>query len=167
MTIEHMSVVSAGNGFVHLRSRNPDHCKQCAASSGCGIQLINKAMIRGTDIISVEVPLDIQQSIQAGDEITVAIDDIKLISLSLLQYFFPILLLVATTAVADIIIKHYQLNEIWLILAALLALSTAMLMVRYLSEPLISSAGKCLKLDAQKLRTTINTTLNTTLNTTG
>ena len=153
MTIEHMSVVSVDNGFLHLRSRDPDHCKQCAASSGCGIQLLNKAMIRGAGIIPLEVPLDSEKNIQPGDEITVAIDDGKLIGMSLLQYFFPILLLVMTTAVAEVIMKHYQINEIWVILSAFTVLIAAMLMVGYLSVPLISRMEKCLKLDARKLRT--------------
>jgi len=153
MTIEHMSVVSVDNGFLHLRSRDPDHCKQCAASSGCGIHLLNKAMIRGTGIIPLEVPLQSEKNIQPGDEITVAIDDGKLISMSLLQYFFPILLLVMTTAVAEVIMKHYQLKEIWVILSAFIVLIAVMLMVGYLSVPLISRMEKCLKLDARKLRT--------------
>jgi len=63
-------------------------------------------MIRGTGIIPLEVPLQSEKNIQPGDEITVAIDDGKLISMSLLQYFFPILLLVMTTAVAEVIMKH-------------------------------------------------------------
>jgi len=110
-------------------------------------------MIRGTGIIPLEVPLQSEKNIQPGDEITVAIDDGKLISMSLLQYFFPILLLVMTTAVAEVIMKHYQLNEIWVILSAFIVLIATMLMVGYLLVPLISRMEKCLKLDARKLRT--------------
>ncbi len=147
MAIEHMSVVNAGKGFVHLRSRNPEHCEHCAASSGCGIQLLNKAMSREAGTIAVEVPVSKQNNIQAGDEVVVAIDDFKLICMSMLQYVVPILLLVASTAVAQIIITNYHINEIWVILAAFIALSGGMLLVRYLSVPLMTSAGKMFKTD--------------------
>ncbi len=151
MAIKKMSVVSTGNGFIHLTSRDTDHCKQCAARAGCGIQLLNKAMIWGADNIPVEVSLDVQENIQSGDEITVAIDDGKLICLSLLQYFFPIMLLVVTTVVTDVIIQLYQINEIWVILAAFLALCIAMIMVRYLSVPLTNSAGKIFETECAEL----------------
>ncbi len=142
MAIEHMSVVNAGKGFVHLRSRDPAHCEHCAASSGCGIQLLNRAMTREAATIAVQVPVSNQKNIQTGDDVVVAIDDFKLICMSLLQYVVPILLLVVSTAVAQIIMTNYRINEIWVILAAFFALSGGMLLVRYLSVPLMTSTGK-------------------------
>jgi len=147
MAIEHMSVVNTGKGFVHLRSLDTAHCEHCAASSGCGIQLLNRAMTRETATIAVQVPVSNHKNIQVGDEVVVAIDDFKLICMSLLQYVVPILLLVASTAVAQIIISNYRINEIWVILAAFLALSGGMLLVRYLSVPLMRSAGKMFQTD--------------------
>ena len=133
MTIEHMSVVDTDENSLHLSTRNQQHCNQCVAKSGCGLQLLNKIFIQKQEIISLPYPVSHRGKVKPGDELAVSIDDSRLIRLALLQYVFPIAITLAVTAVAESLTKAFGLNEAWVILSAIGALGVGLAGVRYIS----------------------------------
>ena len=133
MTIEHMSVVDTDENSLHLSTRNQQHCNQCVAKSGCGLQLLNKIFIQKQEILSLPFPVNYRGKLKPGDELAVSIDDSRLIRLALLQYVFPIAITLAVTATTESLSKAFGLNEGWVILSAISALAAGLAGVHYIS----------------------------------
>lgn len=135
MTIELMSVIGADADNLLVSIRDRAHCDHCAVSSGCGLQLLNKTFIQRQETLSLLLPLAYAGKIEPGDQLKVSIDDVRLIYLALLQYFFPVASMVVVTAIAEAM----GVGEPWVIFSALGALLGSLAGVRFLSTALFSN----------------------------
>lgn len=142
MPIEEMTVVNACADSVQVSTRNLSHCAGCKARSGCGLHLLNRQ-----ESFSLPVQPAWSQQLQAGDKLTVAIDDVRLIQLSFLQYLFPVAIVLAVTAVVEKIVTTVDAGEFWVISGAFFALIIGLLFTPQLVKRLADNPGRLLKVE--------------------
>lgn len=135
MAVEHVSVIETGPHAVHVAAREPQHCGRCALKSGCGHQLLSAGLAGRVRTPTLALPLapEMLARVRPGDRLELAIDEGRLIRLSLLQYGLPLAFLLGLTAAAEVITVAAGAGESWVIVTALCALIAGFTAVRRVS----------------------------------
>ena len=140
MAVEHFSVVETGENVVFVRTSSQQFCQLCENKSGCGLQLLSRALRDGKESFSLPLPVNFQGTLHPGDEVMLTIDNRRLIGLSLRQYFYPIVGAVVATAFAETLTIRFDLNEAVVIFAAFATLAVGLIGVRFISGSLLTNA---------------------------
>lgn len=114
--IEEQAIVTRiTEGQVWIRSLQASGCGGCGQKASCTTASLAKLLPQR------EFAVDCDMNLQAGDQVIVAIDDAHLLSTSLLLYLVPILVMLASVAIASLSLPAAN-AENWLPGIALAAL---------------------------------------------
>ena len=117
--IEEQAIVTRiAQGQVWIKSLQTGGCGGCAQKASCATATLAKMLPKR------EFAVDCELSLQAGDQVVVAIDDAHLLSTSLLLYVLPLLAMLMAVGLADFALP-VAIAEIWLPAVALSSLLLA------------------------------------------
>lgn len=132
MAVEQVTVLGSGPAFVRVSARDSRHCNQCALKNGCGHQLLAGAVSSQREFSSLELRIPHHDILKPGDTLGLAIDEGRLMALSLLQYGLPALAML----MAAVVSRQLVAGEGWVIAATLCALGGALALVRLIAARL-------------------------------
>jgi sigma-E factor negative regulatory protein RseC len=134
--IEAIAVVTrTGNGRIWIKSRQNSACGGCMQQASCGTAVIGKQLPNRE--LEVDCPLDLH----VGDQVRVAIDDVQLLSGSVLLYLLPLLIMLAGVGLANALLPAATAAA-WMPEIALSGLLLAFRMIHHLQKRLLRFVGK-------------------------
>ena len=136
MAIEQVTVLGSGPAFVRVSARDSRHCNQCDLKNGCGHQMLAGAVSSQRAFSSLELPIYHHDFLKPGDTLDLAIDEGRLMALSLLHYGLPALAMFMAAAVSRSLAAGSDAGESWVIAATLCALGGALALVRLIAARL-------------------------------
>ena len=133
MAVERMTIIEITPGYLSVSARDAGHCVRCAVKNACGRHLFEDLLQRRTPALRIAQPQAQGWGRQPGDSVDVSLDDADITRISFLLYLPPLFCLMLATALADRFVSASGANETWVILAALVALTTGFRVVKWLS----------------------------------
>jgi len=129
--IEETAVITrVDHGQVWLKSSSSGACGGCAQKSSCGTASVNKWLPKR------EFAVECDQTLQAGDQVRVAIDDSQLLFSSLLLYLLPLLIMFGGIGLAKLFLPP-AFSDAWLPEIALALLLLAFWLIHHLQERIL------------------------------
>lgn len=117
--IEEQAVVTqVSQGQVWIQRLQGGACGGCMQQATCGTATLAKLLPKR------EFAVECELSVQAGEQVVVAIDDAHLLSTSLLMYVLPLLAMLIVVGLASVALPA-AVAEVWLPAVALVSLLLA------------------------------------------
>lgn len=135
MIEEEAIVLYSENNRIRFKPAGKSGCGGCMHQETCGTSVIAQLLPKR------EFDADHCEALQAGDSITVAIDETKLLLVSLLLYLAPLISMLATVIVANHLLPSDCVDQ-WLPAIALGALLFAFFLIHRL-QPYLTGSFRC------------------------
>lgn len=122
-----LDVSGDAHTFAKVRVQRTSACESCSLKSGCGQSALSK--LSSERCLELEVNNDL--GAKPGDEVMIAIPEQGLVNASLRVYLFPLIMMLMTALVTDVL---FPKQEEWVMLAALVGLLAGFWWARAFSQ---------------------------------